>query len=90
MSSNLSGQVLTRHSSHDARGHDTGMAIQFYNVFAYPIVRDQLIANTVLVALSTASIGLRFMSRKIRQSKFWWDDAFIVVSMVRSPAELGQ
>ncbi|PYH70164.1 uncharacterized protein BO88DRAFT_480337 [Aspergillus vadensis CBS 113365] len=84
MNSNLSGQVLIRHSSHDARGHDTGMAIQFYNVFEHPIVRDQLIANTVLVALSTASIGLRFMSRKIRQSKFWWDDAFIVVSMLHT------
>lgn len=64
------------------------MAMQFYNVFEYAIVRDQLIANTVLVAVSTLAIVLRFVSRRIRRSKIWWDDVCIVGSMVRGPREI--
>ncbi|RAK96806.1 uncharacterized protein BO80DRAFT_216639 [Aspergillus ibericus CBS 121593] len=60
------------------------MAVEFYNVFEFAIVRDQLIANTVLVALSTLAVGLRFLSRRIRESKVWWDDACIVVSMLHT------
>ncbi|PYH94318.1 integral membrane protein [Aspergillus ellipticus CBS 707.79] len=60
------------------------MAIEFYNVFEYAIVRDQLIANTVLVALSTVAIALRFLSRRIRRSKLWWDDVCIVASMLNT------
>lgn len=65
------------------------MTVEFYNVFEFAIVRDQLIANTVLVALSTLAIGLRFLSRRIRQSKVWWDDACIVMSMVRRTWRVG-
>lgn len=58
------------------------MAIKLYNVFDHEIVRDQLIANTVLTAVSTVVLVLRFISRRIRESKLWWDDAFCVLSMV--------
>ncbi|CAG7963937.1 unnamed protein product [Penicillium salamii] len=49
--------------------------MQLYNVFTYAIVRDQLVANTVLVILATLMVILRGVSRKIRQSAIGWDDA---------------
>ncbi|KAJ5935099.1 hypothetical protein N7466_004646 [Penicillium verhagenii] len=58
--------------------------MQLYNVFAYPIVRDQLIANTVLVAVATLTLVLRFVSRHLRRSNIWWDDAFCVGSMLHT------
>ncbi|KAF7586145.1 hypothetical protein BBP40_009400 [Aspergillus hancockii] len=60
------------------------MAITLYNVFEYGIVRDQLIANTVLVAVSTLALGLRFMSRYVRRNHLGWDDAFVVLSMLHT------
>ncbi|RAL14713.1 uncharacterized protein BO97DRAFT_441673 [Aspergillus homomorphus CBS 101889] len=58
--------------------------MQLYNVFEFAIVRDQLIANTVLVAVSTVAIVLRFVSRRIRHSKIWWDDICIIGSMLNT------
>ncbi|KAJ5655986.1 hypothetical protein N7507_007936 [Penicillium longicatenatum] len=58
--------------------------MQFYNVFTYPIVRDQLIANTVLVAVATLMVVLRFYSRRLRRSQVWWDDAFCVAAMLHT------
>ncbi|KAI9038409.1 uncharacterized protein KD926_010826 [Aspergillus affinis] len=60
------------------------MAIKFYNVFDHAIVRNQLIANTVLTAVSTIALVLRFVSRRIRDSHLWWDDAFCVISMLHT------
>ncbi|EKV04628.1 hypothetical protein PDIG_82680 [Penicillium digitatum PHI26] len=34
-------------------------------VFTFPIMRDQLIANTILVALATLMVILRGVSRRI-------------------------
>ncbi|KAJ6090345.1 hypothetical protein N7486_009160 [Penicillium sp. IBT 16267x] len=58
--------------------------MQFYDVFTYPIVRDQLIANTGLVALATLLVVLRFYSRRLRRSKVWWDDVFCVAAMLHT------
>ncbi|KAJ5822999.1 hypothetical protein N7447_005339 [Penicillium robsamsonii] len=52
--------------------------MQLYNVFEFPIVRDQLIANTILVALATFLVILRGVSRRIRKAYLGWDDAFCV------------
>lgn len=57
-------------------------AIQLYNVFQNAIVRDQLIANTVLVVLATMMVCMRFISRRIRESQIWWDDVCCVLSLV--------
>jgi hypothetical protein len=58
--------------------------VVLYDAFAFPIVRDQLIANTVLVAFATLALILRFISRHIRQSKIWWDDGCCVGSMLHT------
>lgn len=58
--------------------------MKLYNVFAYPIVRDQLIANTVLVAVATLLVILRFISRRLRKSNLGWDDAFCVAGMLHT------
>ncbi|KAJ5777588.1 hypothetical protein N7520_000834 [Penicillium odoratum] len=58
--------------------------MKFYNIFAYSLVRDQLIANTVLVAVATFMMVLRFLSRYIRRSKIWWDDAFCIAAMLHT------
>lgn len=59
-------------------------APQLYNVFQNEIVRDQLIANTVLAVLATTMVVMRFISRRIRESHIWWDDVCCVLSLVRS------
>jgi hypothetical protein len=58
--------------------------MHLYNVFTYPIVRDGLIANTILVAVATILVILRFVSRHIRKSNIWWDDAFCVAAMLHT------
>ncbi|EAL84358.1 hypothetical protein KXW98_008582 [Aspergillus fumigatus] len=58
--------------------------VALYDAFGFPIVRDQLIANTVLVALATLAVLLRFISRHIRKSKIWWDDGCCVGSMLHT------
>ncbi|OQE01171.1 hypothetical protein PENVUL_c044G04087 [Penicillium vulpinum] len=55
--------------------------MQLYNVFAFPIVRDQLIANTILVALATFLVILRGISRRIRKTHVGWDDACCVAGL---------
>jgi len=60
-------------------------APQLYNVFQNAIVRDQLVANTVLAVLATTMVLMRFVSRRIRESRIWWDDVCCVVSLVWSP-----
>ncbi|KAJ5375244.1 hypothetical protein N7517_007250 [Penicillium concentricum] len=52
--------------------------MQLYNIFEFPIVRDQLIANTILVAVATLLVILRGVSRRIRKAYLGWDDAFCV------------
>lgn len=44
------------------------MAIRLFDVFQHDIVRDQLVANTVLVMLATTMLMLRLVSRRIRES----------------------
>ena len=61
-------------------------APQLYNIFQNAIVRDQLIANTVLAVLATAMVVMRFISRRIRKSQIWWDDVCCVLSLVCSYA----
>lgn len=58
--------------------------MQLYNVFTYPIVRDTLIANTVLVAVATLFVILRFVSRRLRKSEIGWDDVFCVGGMLHT------
>ncbi|KAF7173264.1 hypothetical protein CNMCM5623_005491 [Aspergillus felis] len=58
--------------------------VHLYDAFTFPIVRDQLIANTVLVAFATLALVLRFVSRHIRQSNIWWDDGCCVGSMLHT------
>jgi hypothetical protein len=58
--------------------------VQLYDVFAYPIVRDGLIVNTLLVSLATIVLILRFISRRIRQSKLWWDDGCCAASLLHT------
>ncbi|OQD82255.1 hypothetical protein PENANT_c022G01824 [Penicillium antarcticum] len=58
--------------------------MHLYNVFTFPVVRDGLIANTILVAVATILVILRFVSRHIRKSKIWWDDAFCVAAMLHT------
>ncbi|KAJ5230319.1 hypothetical protein N7489_011027 [Penicillium chrysogenum] len=55
--------------------------MQLYNVFAFPVVRDQLIANTILVAVATFLVILRGISRRIRKSHLGWDDACCVAGL---------
>ncbi|CDM36242.1 hypothetical protein DTO013E5_9935 [Penicillium roqueforti] len=55
--------------------------MQLYNVFGFPIVRDQLIANTVLVAIATLLVILRGVSRRLRKTGAGWDDAFCVAGL---------
>lgn len=57
-------------------------APQLYNVFQNAIVRDQLVANTVLAVLATTMVVMRFISRRIRESHIWWDDVCCVLSLV--------
>lgn len=59
-------------------------APQLYNVFQNAIVRDQLVANTVLAVLATTMVLMRFVSRRIRESRIWWDDVCCVLSLVWS------
>lgn len=56
--------------------------MKYYGVFSVRQVRDQLIANTVLVAFAFLMVLLRFVSRKIRNARIWCDDACIVGSLV--------
>lgn len=65
------------------------MAIRLFDVFQHAIVRDQLVANTVLVVLATTMLMLRFVSRRIRESRIWWDDGCCVLSMVCIFLEVG-
>jgi hypothetical protein len=58
--------------------------MQLYNVFTYPVVRAQLIANTVLVAIATLLIILRGVSRRIRKSAMWWDDACCLAGLLHT------
>ncbi|KAJ5248918.1 hypothetical protein N7468_000369 [Penicillium chermesinum] len=51
-----------------------------WGVFEIDINRDQLIANTVLVVIATILVILRFISRRIRESKIWWDDVLCIVA----------
>lgn len=59
----------------------TNRKMQLYNVFAFPIVRDQLIANTIFVALATVLVILRGISRRIRKNHIGWDDACCVAGL---------
>lgn len=61
--------------------------MKYYSIFAIPIVRNQLIANTVLVVLASALVILRFVSRKLRRTNIWWDDVCIVGSLVSTITE---
>ncbi|CAG7942813.1 unnamed protein product [Penicillium nalgiovense] len=55
--------------------------MQLYNVFAFPVVRDQLIANAILVAVATFLVILRGVSRRIRKSHLGWDDPWCVAGL---------
>ncbi|KAJ9262167.1 hypothetical protein DTO027B5_1019 [Paecilomyces variotii] len=63
--------------------------MKYYSIFAIPIVRNQLIANTVLVVLASALVILRFVSRKLRRTNIWWDDVCIVGSLIHTYGMLG-
>lgn len=38
--------------------------------------------SVIFIALSSLTVGLRLLSRRISAAKFWWDDAIIVISLV--------
>ncbi|KAL9134550.1 MAG: hypothetical protein Q9175_004263 [Cornicularia normoerica] len=40
--------------------------------------------SVIFIALSSLTVGLRLLSRRISTAKFWWDDAIIVISLVLS------
>lgn len=50
------------------------VAPQLYNVFQNAIVRDQLVANTVLAVLAMTMVLMRFILRRMRESRIWWDN----------------
>lgn len=52
----------------------TMVAPQLYNVFQNAIVRDQLVANTVLAVLAMTMVLMRFILRRMRESRIWWDN----------------
>lgn len=60
------------------------MAVAYFNVWKHDIVRNQLIANTVLTGFALAMVILRFVSRHLRRGQLWWDDFGVVMSLVSS------
>ncbi|KAF2644592.1 integral membrane protein [Massarina eburnea CBS 473.64] len=51
-------------------------------IFQVPIVTRHLVANFILVGLATTVVALRFVARRIRKTKVWWDDIAAVVSLI--------
>ncbi|OJJ45319.1 hypothetical protein ASPZODRAFT_153015 [Penicilliopsis zonata CBS 506.65] len=60
------------------------MAIEVFGVFATPTLRNQLIANTVLVAMATIMVGLRCVSRRMQHSAIWWDDVCAIACLIHT------
>ncbi|PGH20343.1 hypothetical protein AJ80_03611 [Polytolypa hystricis UAMH7299] len=58
--------------------------ITYYNVFHHAVVRNQLIANTVLVVVALTVVIIRFVARHLRNAKIWWDDVCIVISLLHT------
>jgi hypothetical protein len=40
-------------------------------IFQFPIVTRQLVANFALVALAATLVVLRFVARRVRETKIW-------------------
>ncbi|KAF2126486.1 integral membrane protein [Dothidotthia symphoricarpi CBS 119687] len=51
-------------------------------IFQFPRVTKQLVANFFLVGFAATLVALRFLARRIRKTKVWWDDAAAVVSLM--------
>lgn len=61
------------------------MARCSYTMFLHtPVVRDLLIANTVLVVVATLIVILRFVSRRVRRTEIWWDDVCCIASILHT------
>lgn len=43
--------------------------------------------SVTFLFLNTSIVGLRLLSRRISAARLWWDDAFIVISLVGEPNE---
>lgn len=43
--------------------------------------------SVTFLFLNTLVVGLRLLSRRISAARLWWDDAFIVISLVGEPYE---
>ena len=41
--------------------------------------------SVIFIFLSSLTVGLRLLSRRISSANFWWDDALIVISLVGQP-----
>ncbi|KAF2141715.1 uncharacterized protein K452DRAFT_308785 [Aplosporella prunicola CBS 121167] len=53
-----------------------------YDVFGDSTVRGQIVANIILVILATVMVVLRYVARRIRNNPIWWDDGWVVASMI--------
>lgn len=42
------------------------------NIFQFPVITNQLIANFALVAIATVLVALRFVARRVRKTKVWY------------------
>ncbi|KAH6851599.1 integral membrane protein [Alternaria rosae] len=52
------------------------------DIFQFDIVTEQLAANFFLVAFAATLVALRFVARRLRETKVWWDDVAAVASLV--------
>ena len=43
--------------------------------------------SVTFIFLNTLFVGLRLLSRRISAAMLWWDDAFIIISLVGKPWE---
>ena len=43
-----------------------------------------LVLLVIFMALSIVAVALRLISRRIARTKLWWDDYFVIASLVRS------
>ncbi|KAF3004320.1 hypothetical protein E8E13_009303 [Curvularia kusanoi] len=59
------------------------------NIFQFPVITRQLVANFLLVGLAAVLVSLRFLARRVRRLPIWWDDIAAVVSLVLTSGVLG-
>ncbi|KAK8177277.1 hypothetical protein IWX90DRAFT_13025 [Phyllosticta citrichinensis] len=58
------------------------MVLQTYPIFGNSLIKHQIIACAVLMAVATVFTVLRFVARCFRRQKVWWDDGWIIAALV--------